>query len=105
MVKYILFLLTLFSSGAFANFIMFGSPSYVSVTSSSSVVLPQNNLRTYLLIVNSGANAIYVKFGAPASTTSIPIPAGGNYEPLQPPSNSVNLICPTGSFATVIEGQ
>lgn len=105
MSKLLLLLSILFSSGAFA--VVFGSPSYVSVTSSSQQVLAQNNLRSYLLIVNVGANTIYVNYGNTGSSSGIPVYPGSNWElgPNSAPTNSVFLDCPTGSLAKVLQGQ
>lgn len=105
MFKPLLILFALICGISNANPVMFGSPSFVSVTSTSTQVLPFNNLRSYLLIVNTGGAPIYANFGAPGSGSGIPIPAGGNYEPLQVPGNAIYLISPSGSLATVLQGQ
>jgi hypothetical protein len=100
-------LVGLFSHSVFANDVMFGSPAYITVSTTSTNALKQNGLRSYLIIMNTGSNTMFARFGNSNQNTSdgVPIPAGGNYEPAKAPSNSVYLISPTGSFATVIEGQ
>lgn len=101
--KMFLFLLFLFPASSFAN-VFFGSPSLVTVTSSPQQVLPQNILRSYLIIVNTGSNTIFATFGTGLGN-GIPIPAAGNYEPLKVPANSIYLNSPSGSSARVLQGQ
>jgi len=103
MKKLIVFLMAManLSFGA----VFFGSPSYITVNSSSALAVPQNNLRSYLIIVNTGSNTMYANFGAPGSGSGIPIPAGGNYEPFQTPMNSVYLVSPSGTTAAILQGQ
>lgn len=108
MLKLISGILVFLSLSIFAeNFIMFGPPLAVTVTNTSTQILPQNSLRTYLILVNTGTNTAYVKMGSVQSTSTegVPIPAGGNYEPFQAPANSVFVVSPSGSFLTVIQGQ
>lgn len=108
--------LALFSNFVFANSYMYSSPSLVSVTtlnatlpypvSTSQLVMAQNNLRSYLLIQNSGTNAAYFSFGAPkAPSSTFILAAGGNYEPIYPPSNSIYMTVPTGAYVTILQGQ
>lgn len=101
------FLALTVSSFSFANYTMFGPPLTVSVTGTSTQALAQNGLRTYLLIVNTGANTIIVKFGsAQSGTEGVPIPPGGNYEPSKAPANSVFLeTASSTSTASIIQGQ
>ncbi|MFI5416187.1 MAG: hypothetical protein ACHQXJ_02415 [Nitrososphaerales archaeon] len=49
-----------------------------------------NAARTYLIIMNTGGNTVIVKFGSVQSALEgVPIPAGGSYEPIEAPGNSV----------------
>lgn len=62
--------------------------------------------RKYLLVVNKGTDTIYLKSGAnPSAGQGVPIPAGGNYEPLFPPSADVYLKAASGTQSyELIEG-
>ena len=103
----IFLLISLLTPRLFANNVMFGAPVSASVTTSSARIMPQNGLRTYLIIVNTGSNPAIVKFGSVQSgTEGIPIPAGGNYEPFEAPSSSIYAV--TASSTTtlqIVEGQ
>lgn len=47
----------------------------------AQLVLPANELRTYLIIQNKSGGTLFVNFGQnPTQFASIQIPAGGNYE-------------------------
>lgn len=74
----------------------------------SAKVLNQNNLRNYLLIQNLGATNIIAKFGSAISSSNegVVIVAGGNYEPIVAPGNSLYLKAASGSPTyVVIEGN
>jgi hypothetical protein len=99
--------LALFGSIAFGNDTMFTQPYVYTVTTTSTQLRPQNGLRTYLILINTGSQTVYVKFGsAQATTEGVPIPAGGSYEPNKAPANSVWADTATStSTLTIIEGQ
>lgn len=104
----LLILVLLIPVGVYANQFLFGTPVAVSVTTTPAVALAANSLRAYLLIVNTGATPVIVKFGsAPASgTDGVPIPAGGNYEPFRPPANSVYVrTASSTSTLVIVQGQ
>lgn len=73
----------------------------------STVALPNNPRRCYLLIQNKGAAAVYLSVGAAgAGTTGIFIPVGGNYEPGRPPVDALYLNSTAGAQTVLIlEGQ
>lgn len=74
--------------------------------SSSKPVLNQNDLRNYLVIQNNGATDVFINFGNKATTGNIRIIAGGNYEPLIAPTNSIYLVSNTGqtNLCAIVEG-
>lgn len=90
----ILFLLLL-------NFAFAGGPrtqTTTSVTTSSSLVLLRQTGTIYLLIVNKGSQTVYVKFGSNVGVgEGIPIPAGGSYEPINPPDDAVYMKSASGT--------
>lgn len=52
-----------------------------TVGTEPQLVLPANELRTYLIIQNKSGGTMFVNFGQnPSQFASIQIPAGGNYE-------------------------
>lgn len=54
----------------------------VTATTASTQVLNSDLTRNYLLIVNTGAVSVIVKFvSVQSASEGITIPAGGNYEP------------------------
>ncbi len=69
-------------------------------------ILSANKNRVSLLIQNNGSTNVFVNFGNPATIHDIKIPAGGYYEPLIPPNNSVYLVSNTGNsnLCSVSEG-
>lgn len=73
----------------------------------SAQALPANQVRTYLLIQNSGTDPVIVKIGSTIATTEgILIAAGGAYEPRLVPKQSVWLKATTGTQAVrILEGQ
>mgnify|MGYP003657348207 CR=1 FL=1 len=92
-----------------ANWGLAGSWSTISVTTSSYVALAANPGRVYLLIQNNdtGSSTIRVKFNsAITGTEGVVITAGGNYEPMIPPTGSVHVqsSAASGVTATIIEG-
>lgn len=85
----------------------FSAPVVVTATGTSTQVMAGNSFRSYLIIQNTGANSVSVKFGSVQATTEgVVIPAGGAYEPIQAPGNSVWLISLSSTSAvTLIQGQ
>ncbi len=101
-------ILAMISATCFANQVLFGPPLVVNATATSAKVLNANSLRKYLLIVNKGDYAVEIKLGSSvqSGTEGIPIPAGGNYEPIQAPGNAVYAVTITGTSAlTIIQGN
>lgn len=93
---------------ASANYYMFSAPVTGTATSTSTKVLNQNNLRSYLIIINNSSTVtLYVKFGsAQSGTEGVTIPPLGNYEPFKAPANSVYLDTASSTAAyTIIQGQ
>lgn len=78
----------------------------VSVTTTSAVLLAANTYRNYLLVVNRGASAVYLKFGsAHAGTEGVTVPVGGNYEPSFPIVDSIYAVAAAGTDTVdVLEG-
>ena len=69
--------------------------STIQVSTTSTIVLPANSNRKYLLIVNDSDTNVYISFGTDAVVDEgIPISASGNYE-LQPwfiSTQAINVI-------------
>ena len=65
-------------------------------------ILPANLKRFYLLIQDTSAGDIFFNFGAPATVLSFKIAAGGNYEPLVVPINSIWIIGSAAGLAFVV---
>lgn len=107
--RHLLLVAFFFTPHLFANYYMFNpTPVMVTVSPPSVQLMPQNTLREYLLVINTGANTAYINFGQKQSATQgVVIPAGGNYEPLKAPSNSVWGTTAAGLSASlvIIEGQ
>ena len=103
--KILISLMLVFSTKVFAN--SQAVPLSVVATTTSTQVLPYNNLRSYLLIQNIGSNTIVVKMNsAQTGTEGVQIPPGGNYEPYGAPVNAVYIETLTGSSAvTIVQGQ
>lgn len=78
----------------------------VSVTGTSTKLLNANVNRKYLIIINSGTDAIYIKAAsAHSGTEGVKIPAGGNWEPFVPPIDSLYFKSASGTQAvSIIEG-
>ena len=92
-----------------ANQMMMKPPVAFTATTSSQQAIAANNLRSYIIIVNTGAQIAYVKFAtaiqSPA-TQGIPIPPGGNYEPFIAPANPLWVSSASATTSLVIvEGQ
>jgi len=70
------------------------------------LILPYNPMRNYVIIVNTGANTIFVAFERAAdSATGVPIVSGGSYEPILGTVSSVHLISAVaGQQAVIVEG-
>jgi hypothetical protein len=85
----------------------FYAPVAVTATTTSTLAMAKNNMRGYLIIVNTGSVTVYAKFGsAHSATEGIPIPAGGSYEPIQAPVNSVYLVTASSTSAvTLLQGN
>ncbi len=79
----------------------------LTATTTSTVALPLNLKRTYLLIINKGAANILVKFGsAHSGTEGVVVVPNGNYEPFKAPVDPVYIRSASGSQAMlVLEGQ
>lgn len=80
----------------------------MTATTSSTQVLAQNNLRTYLLIQNTGAVGVIVKVATATQSAGegILIPSGGSYEPINAPFNAVWLESVSGtSTVTIVQGN
>jgi hypothetical protein len=105
--RVILTLVLFFSAVARANQTLYGPPHTVTVNGTSTQYLPQNGLRTYLIIQNNGSVNIIVKFGSvQTSTEGLVIVPGGNYEPIWAPANSVYIESASSSASvTIVEGQ
>ncbi len=105
--KFLVLIFCLLTASISNATVFFGAP-VTGTAGASTKILNQNNLRTYLIIQNIGATAIIVKFGSTitSSNEGIQIPAGGNYEPVEAPANSMYLKALSGSPAfIVIEGN
>lgn len=106
--RVVAFFTLLCATKGFSNQLMMGPQTEVEVTGTSTKFLNQNNLRAYLMVINTGSEAVYLKFGSTiqTSTEGIPLPAGWFYENTEGPSNAVWLVT-ASSTSTVIymEGQ
>lgn len=98
--------LCLLGTPAFAT-VFYGPPVTVTATVTSTQELTQNNSRMYLLIQNTGSNPVIVKFGsAQTGVEGITVPAGGNYEPIVAPADSVWMRSSASTSAvTIQQGQ
>ena len=72
----------------------------VSVGTTSLELVPANAKRGDILLWNQGAATIYVAFGAPATTSSFPLPAG--YNMVFTTTQAVNARSATGTVATYV---
>jgi len=70
------------------------------------LILPYNPMRNYVIVVNTGANTIFVAFERAAdSGTGVPIVSGGSFEPILGTVSSVHLISAVaGQQAVIVEG-
>lgn len=73
----------------------------------STKILEGKAARNYLLIVNNGANPVYIKLANPqTSNEGLIIPSGGNWEPALPPSDALFVKTAFGTTAlTIITGK
>lgn len=93
---------TLYPPIAPGQFITFGPPQSVTVTTSNTTVLQYNPTRTYLLLVNSGATDCYVSIGFGAvSTAGIFLKNGGGSYEMNLGSKNVS---PQSVFAVTASG-
>lgn len=79
----------------------------VVTTAGSTLMLPANGARHCLLIVNKGAQTVYVtKASGGGATEGVPIPALGNWEPFVPFIDPVYVRSSSGSQNVLVaEGQ
>jgi hypothetical protein len=107
MKKLIALLALIFSFNAFAFNIGFYAQTEFTATTTSTLALPTNYVRKYVLIQNKGSTTVYVSFGAAStSTNGVAVVAGGNYEPLQSTTSSIWLMSASSTDNVVIvEGQ
>lgn len=74
-----------------------------SVSETSSEALPFKATRSSLEIVNTGSHAVYLAFGAAATTSGLPIAAGESWYPAGPcPTNAIHAICAGGESSTLL---
>ena len=74
-----------------------------TVSTTSVEAIAANTSRRYLLIQNTHAtNDLFINFGGAATTSDIQVAAGGNYEALIAPTESVNLIASAAGTTVVI---
>lgn len=79
-----------------------------TVGNSSTLLLPANMQRKYLIIVNNGPEHVVIKLGNPHNASEgIKIISGGNWEPLNPPNARVYAKSLSGTSSTVyvLEGR
>lgn len=78
-----------------------------ALSTSSALVLAANPDRKYLVIQNTSAISVYVKFGsAHSGTEGVLITAGGNYEPNEVPTDSVYAKSASGTpTLNIVEGN
>lgn len=102
----LLVLISIFSMAAVEKFTV-NVQSYLTATVTSAQILGTNNNRKYLLIQNTGAQSIILKFDTVQSASEgIVISAGGNYEPISAPTDPLFIRSASGtSTYTLIEGQ
>lgn len=93
------------SAAAFAGGFSVSINSLVtaSVTGTSTMVMPTDPYRNYLLIQNLGTGSVIVKFGsAQIASEGITIIGGGAYEPIKGIFDSVYMKSSTGTQSVVI---
>ena len=83
------------------------APIESTATTVSTLFAASNNTRNYLLVQNKGTGIIYVKAGSVHSgTEGVLIPAGGNWEPIQAPLDSIWIKAAAGVQAiSIIQGN
>jgi hypothetical protein len=100
MKKFLVLFILLISFNSMATVV---SRTEGTATGTSAQAIAADSERKYFLIQNKGSETIYLKFdSAHSGTEGIVIPAGGNYEPVKAPLNSVWLKSSTGSQSYVI---
>lgn len=69
----------------------------IATGGTSQQITTANGARSYLLIQATSASALWIGVGATAvaDSPSIYIPAGGNWEPLVPPTQALHVLCAT----------
>lgn len=77
------------------------SSTAIVVSDSAKTPLSANPKRTYLIVQNNGLNDVFINFGNKATLGNIKIIAGGNYEPVVAPVDSISLICAAGLTSQV----
>lgn len=65
---------------------------------------PAKPTRAYLLVQNNTGTVLFLAFGRKANDGDIQIQNGGNYEPSQAPSTSVNVYTTAGGRCAINEG-
>lgn len=77
--------------------------SDVTATTTSTKFLEINPIRNYLLIQNNGSTDVYIKMSsAHSGTEGIKLVAGGAWEPILPPRNSIYIKAASGTDAVTI---
>lgn len=101
----LLVFLLAYSSFSFAGFKLRTQATFTATTTSTKI-LNGSSYRTYLMMINNGANSVAVKVGsAHTGFEGVVIPSGGYYEPFVAPSDSIYLISTSGTSAVfVLEG-
>jgi hypothetical protein len=81
------------------------SSTVVNATDAAKTPLSANDKRVYLIVQNNGTNDVFINFGNKATVGNIKIIAGGNYEPVVAPVDSISLVCAAGltSQCAVVE--
>lgn len=104
--KFIFLLTLLVSVNVFAAFSKTTDAVYTATTTPTQV-LAANHFRTYLLVQNRGSVVITVNVGATlTSANGIQIPAGGNWEPLIAPQDTIWLTSASSTSVTeILEGN
>lgn len=76
----------------------------VSVTTASTAVLASFSTRKWASIVNQGAATVYIKFGATATSSDFPLPAGAafNWPPGMSYTGAVDGISASGTNSVCV---
>lgn len=104
--KYLLSFFILVSALVFADPFTIKTQVQVSLTTTSTQVLPANATRTYILIQNAGTSAVILKFNTTITASEgIEIPVGGSYSPRLVPKQAVWMKSTSGTNTiNIIEG-